>query len=117
MIRTETAELVETGEKIDTKGRKIADSDRRREVIAQYGRSGLTQREFAKQEGIKYNTLVHWLSVTRRRQMVAAKPPVRFAELRLGARAPGLEVGLPNGIVIRGGDVVQIAAMIKALGR
>jgi hypothetical protein len=55
--------------------------------------------------------------VSRRGQVVAAKPPVRFAELRLGARAPGLEVGLPNGIVVRGGDVGQIAAMIKALGR
>jgi hypothetical protein len=49
--------------------------------------------------------------------VAAPKPPVRFAELRLGARAPGIEVGLPNGIVIRGADVAQIAAMIKALGR
>jgi hypothetical protein len=117
MIKTVTAELVETGEKIDTKGRKIADQARRQEVLAEYGRSGLTQHAFAKREGIKYNTLVHWLSVSRRGQVVAAKPPIRFAELRLGARAPGLEVGLPNGIVIRGGDVGQIAAMIKALGR
>jgi hypothetical protein len=35
----------------------------------------------------------------------------------LGSPAAGLEVGLPNGIVIRGSDVGQIAAMIKALGR
>lgn len=117
MIRTISAELVDTREKVDTKGRKIADEARRQEVLAAYAKSGLTQQAFAQQEGIKYSSLVRWLGMSRRSQVVAAKPPVRFAELRLGARAPGLEVGLPNGIVIRGGDVAQIAAMIKALGR
>ena len=117
MIRTVSTELVETGEKVDAKGRKIADTTRRAEVLSAYAKSGLTQAAFARQEGVKYSSLVRWLAMSRRRQVVAAKPPVRFAEVRLGARAPGLEVGLPNGIVIRGGDVVQIAAMIKALGR
>jgi hypothetical protein len=117
MIRNVTAELVETREKIDTKGRKIADEARRRDVLAEYAKSGLTQTAFAKAEGIKYSSLVRWLGLSRRGQVAAPKPPVRFAELRLGARAPGLEVGLPSGIVIRGADVAQIAAMIKALGR
>ena len=117
MLRTVSAELVDNREKIDTKGRKIADEARRREVLAAYTKSGLTQRAFASQEGVKYSSLVRWLGLSRRGQMALSKTPVRFAEVRLGARAPGLEVGLPSGIVIRGGDVEQISALIKALGR
>ncbi len=112
-----TAELIETGDKVDTKGRKIADKARRAEVVADYAKSGLTQAAYAKANGINLNTLVYWLMLSRRSQAAPAKPPVRFAELRLGGPTATLEVALPNGIVIRGGEVAQIAAMIKALGR
>jgi hypothetical protein len=86
-------------------------------VLAAYAKSGLTQRAFAREEGIKYSSLVRWLGLSRRGQVVAAKPPIRFAEVKFGARAPGLEIVLPNGVMIRGGDVAQLAAMMKALGR
>lgn len=115
-MRTVSPELVDSGEKTDTKGRKIADDARRREVLTAYAKSGMTQRVFAQREGVKYSTLVHWLGLSRRAQ-VALNKPVRFAEVRLGARAPGLEVALPGGIVVRGDDIGQIAALIKALSR
>ncbi len=110
------AEVVESGQKHDTKGRKIADAARRAEVLAAYDASGLTQRAFARREGVNYYTLVNWLE--RRRQRTPRTQPVRFAQLRLGAGGPaaGLEVCLPGGIVVRGHDVGQLAALVKALG-
>jgi hypothetical protein len=52
--------------------------------------------------------------VRRRREQPAA--PVRFAEVRLPRTRAGLEVCLPSGIVIRGTDGAQVAALVKALG-
>ena len=115
-MRTVSPELVDSGEKTDTKGRKIADESRRHEVLTAYAKSGMTQRAFAQREGVKYSTLVHWLGLNRRAQ-VAVNKPVRFAELQLGPKTPGLEVALPGGIVVRGDDIGQIVALIKALGR
>ncbi|MGD1031775.1 MAG: hypothetical protein ABSA05_11615 [Opitutaceae bacterium] len=116
MLQAISTELVETGEKRDARGRKISDEARRAEVLAAYDCCRLTQRAFARQEGIKYYTLAYWLKVRRKEQATPNKP-VRFAELRLGGRAPGLEVSLPGGIAIRGDDAGQIAALVKALSR
>jgi len=82
-------------------------------ILAAYDASGLTQKAFAEREGVKYHTLVTWL-VRRRREQPAA--PVRFAEVRLPRTRAGLEVCLPSGIVIRGTDGAQVAALVKALG-
>jgi hypothetical protein len=43
--------LVNTGEKRDSRGRRIAAADHRAALIAAYEASGLTQREFADREG------------------------------------------------------------------
>ena len=116
MLQAISTELVETGEKRDTRGRKIADAARRAEVLAAYDTCRLTQKAFARQEGVRYYTLTYWLKL-RRKEQAASNPPVRFAEVHLGARAPGLEVGLPGGVVIRGDDVGRVAALVKALSR
>jgi hypothetical protein len=88
-------------DKRDSRGRAIADRQRREEVLVEYDRSGMTQKAFAKHEGIKYHTLVSWLA-WRRRMGVASG--AKFAEVRLGpvSRPAGLEVMLPNGLVVRG---------------
>jgi hypothetical protein len=116
------AELVESSEKHDVSGRKLAGDARRMALMAAYDKSGLTQRAFCEREGVKYHTLVTWL-VRRRRERPAAPPEetapgtVRFAQVRLPRIGGGLEIALPNGIVIRGADTTQVAALVKALGR
>jgi hypothetical protein len=58
MVTNTTAkmELVETGEKRDRVGRKIAPAWRREELIGTWERSGLMQTEFARRAGVQYPT-------------------------------------------------------------
>jgi lambda repressor-like predicted transcriptional regulator len=114
-----SAELVDASEKRDVSGRKLAGEARRSALLAAYDRSGLTQRAFSVREGVSYHTLVTWL-VRRRRERPAAQEKaavVRFAQVRLPRVRGALEMVLPNGIVIRGADADQVAALVKALGR
>ena len=114
-MATISAELVSTDEKRDSRGRKLAGDARRVAVLAAYDRCGVTQREFARSEGGNYHTLVTWLERRRRETTPAATRPVRFAELRIPARVGGLEVCLPGGVIVRGHDAAQMAALIRAL--
>ena len=85
----------------------------REAIIAAYERSGLTQREFASKEGIKFFTFTGWLRSRRHRTEKRT-----FAEVKV-AKRPGasiLEVGLPGGAVVRGTEVESIAALVRALG-
>jgi len=117
-----TAELVECSERRDVSGRKLAGDARRIALLEAYDKSGLTQRAFCEREGVKYHTLVTWL-VRRRREAPKSAPAerrperVRFAQVRLPQIGGSLEVALPNGIVIRGADALQVTAIVKALGR
>jgi hypothetical protein len=113
-METIAAELVDTGAKRDGRGRRLAQRREREAVIAAYERSGLTQREFAEREGIKFFTFTGWL----KRQRAAGPGPafVRVKLPRVGAGA-GLEVALPNGVVVRGGEVEPIAALVERLSR
>jgi lambda repressor-like predicted transcriptional regulator len=110
-----SAELVTSDEKRDSRGRKIAGDARRTAVLAGYDRCGLTQREFARSEGVSYHTLVTWLTRRRRETAPATTRPVRFAEVRMPAGMGRLEVCLPGGVVVRGHDAGQVAALVKAL--
>jgi hypothetical protein len=113
---TISAELVASDEKRDSRGRKIIGEARRLAVLEAYDRCGVTQREFARGEGVNYHTLVEWLVRRRRERAPAATKPVRFAELRMPAgRVGGLEVCLPGGLIVRGHDAEQVAALVKAL--
>jgi len=116
---TITAELVESGEKRDSRGRRIGGDARRVAMLAEYDRSGLTQRAFATREGLKYHTLVAWLTRRRREHEVKAPVPqvVRFAQVRMPRTRPVMEIVLPNGIVIRGVDPREVATLVKILGR
>src|SRR5271170_7292735 len=113
---TITAELVASDEKRDSRGRKIAGEARRLAVLEAYDRCGVTQRAFARSEGVNYHTLVDWLVRRRRETTPAATKPVRFAEVRMPmGRVGGLEVCLPGGVIVRGQDAAQVAALVKAL--
>jgi hypothetical protein len=116
-MATISAELVSSDERRDSRGRKLVGDARRQAVLAAFDRAGVTQREFARREGVNYHTLVTWLDRRRRKAPPAVQPPIRFAELQMpvSARTPGLEVCLPGGVIVRGGDVAQVAALVKAL--
>lgn len=115
-MATISAELVTSDEKRDARGRKLADEARREAVLAAYDRcGGMTQRDFARSEGVSYHTLVSWLVRRRREKGLKRIPAVRFAEVGVPARMDGLEVCLPGGVIVRGHDAAQLAALIKAL--
>ncbi len=110
------AEVVETGEKRDRRGRRVTPVARRTELVRAYQASGLTQAEFARREGLRYSTFAHW--VLKASKAALTEVPVRFAEMRLPAFAPGrpgLEVHLPDGLVVRGDRAEDLAALVRAL--
>jgi hypothetical protein len=118
-MATTTYEVLIGETKRDTRGRKIISAERWQELIAGYEASGLTQRQFARQEGVNYHTFSAKLMRSRRQAESAAAGS--FVEARVpivGWTNPrALEVQLPGGMVIRGGDVAAMAALVKALGR
>ena len=119
------AEVFDTPRR-DRRGRQVLGEERWTQLLADFDRSGLTQRAFAEREGIRYPTLVSRL-VRRRREgsdagSVAATPePSRrsalgFAEMLMPASAATpLEVQLPDGVVVRGGSPAALAELVRAL--
>jgi hypothetical protein len=105
----------------DTRGHQLYGEARRRAFITAYLQSGLTQKAFARREGIKYSTFTAWLQ--RRRgasKRTTNAPPaaaaMRFTELKLPTLlGGGLEVSLPDGTVVRGSRVGDVAALVKTL--
>jgi hypothetical protein len=51
-MMTITTELVDTGAKRDGRVRRIATTEEREALVAQYHESGLTQKAFAEREGM-----------------------------------------------------------------
>lgn len=60
-----TAEVLDDRRKSDARGRKIVARERRAELLAAYTGSGLTQRAFARREGINFHTFI---ATSRRRR-------------------------------------------------
>jgi transposase-like protein len=112
-------ELVETGEKRDRVGRKITPRVRREELVRAWRHSGLTQAEFARREGVQYPTFASWVQQARAGSLTrkGAAPKMRFAEVPWPANfgPAALEVRLPDGTMLRGGSVVELAALARAL--
>ena len=128
---TATTELVETGEKRDTLGRRHTPAERRAELLAAYRASGLTQSAFARREGVRYSTFCTWAQAEREAGRLPVAPAgrkgrrpvppgsVRFAEVQLppmpAQATNGLEVRLPDGTLLRGGSAVELAALVRAV--
>ena len=110
-----TTEVVETGEKRDGRGRRLAVGRHREAMIAAYQRSGLTQRAFAEREGIGFFRFVAWLK--RHRQQRGKSDFVEVNVPRQPATTSQVEVALPSGVVVRGADVEQIARLVERLVR
>lgn len=110
-MATITTELIDA--KRDTTGRQIRTATEREELLAAYWESGLTQKAFAAREGIRYTTFVTWVQDGRRRRPAAK---VAFRELTLRPRPNvGVEVQLPDGTVVRGGQAGEVAQLVRLL--
>ena len=118
---TTAALLVETGDKRDGRGYRIATLARRAEMVAEYRGSGLTMAAFARRESLAYSTFAGWVwKSDRARGSGRATPsPVRFAQVQLPAVAAGsvasLEVRLTDGTVVRGSSAAELAQLVRAL--
>jgi hypothetical protein len=115
-----TTELIENGTKVDGRGRRIVTAKERETLIGSYRSSGLTQRAFAKREGIKYSTFTSWLQ--GRRYAARASSKAVFAEVAMlpGVSVPTkasgeLSVQLPDGTLIRGSGARDIGELIRVL--
>jgi transposase-like protein len=115
-----TAELVDTGEKRDGRGRRMMARTHRMALIESYRASGLTMAEFARRESVNYTTFAGWIA--KAGKALSSRSPMKFAEVRLptpppvgAGRGDQVEVRLPDGTVLRGGRVADLVAVIKAL--
>ena len=112
-----TAELVDSGETRDRRGRRITKAQRRSELVTDFRSSGLTMAAFARREGINYATFAGWVAAQR---VEPAKSQIKFREVQLPALPPPkddapLEVRLPDGTMVRGGKVADVVTLLKAL--
>ncbi|WP_309401090.1 IS66 family insertion sequence element accessory protein TnpA [Cerasicoccus maritimus] len=111
-------EIVDSGLKRDSVGRRIESDAERERLLEAYDVSGQTQKAFAVQHGLAYSTLVYWLKLRRQKEQAAAIPKTvsLFQEVSLPSVSPSfLEVCLPDGLVLRGGDAETLAVLAKAL--
>ena len=88
-------------------------------MLETFGTSGMTQEAFARREGINRYTLATWLRKKRQEALKQAPSvPQRFVELGLPRSTASrfcLEVVLPDGLIVRGSEAKQLAALIRGL--
>ena len=109
-------EVVETGEKRDARGRRMAPKLRRAAMLAAYEGSGLTMSAFARREGIRYYTLIDWLRQRRERlAREAMVKPVGFVEGDGPGVGYALEVVLPGGLIGRARGAEEAVACVRGL--
>jgi len=117
------AELVDVGEKRDSRGRRVFPSAERRKLIGAYRASRMTMAEFARHEGINYSTMAGWVHRDHPKCAGSTKRAIEFAQVQLPIAAmpqfpasrAELEVRLPDGTVLRGGRVTDLVTLAKAL--
>jgi hypothetical protein len=93
------------------------------QVAESFEASGLTQKEFSTQRGLRLSTLQSWV-YRRRRQRAGKTPAVRLLPVEVSTVAQvspvPLEVVLASGARLRfsvGADVDYVARLVTALGR
>ena len=97
--------------KSDTLGRMRTPPERRKELLAEFERSGLSGKKFAALVGVKYSTFAFWLQQRRRKAASAAKPPdtVRWLEAVVEkAQDSGGKTGLALAVELPGGARLEI---------
>lgn len=110
--------------KSDRTGRPRYTERYKEEVLAAYGRSGMSGPAFARHCGVKYPTFAAWVTKRRREGegSAGAAGPSRqhfvLAEIGGGSGSEGLEIDLPGGARARLSDaraIPLLAELIKAL--
>ena len=117
------AEVVDVGEKRDSRGRRVFPSAERRKLVGAFRASRVTMAEFARREGINYSTMAGWVHRDHPKCAGSPKRAIEFAQVQLPIAAmpqlpasrAELEVRLPEGTVLRGGRVTDLVALVKAL--
>ena len=114
-----TAEVVDTGDRRDGRGRRTMARAHRLAMIDAYRASGLSMAAFARRERIKYPTFAGWM---HRAGMAGSGEAIRFAEVKMPmlpgppvGGGPELEVRLADGTVVRGSRVADLLALVRAL--
>lgn len=119
------AVVVDEGGRRDVRGRRRVSVQMRERLLDQFECSGMTQRAFARREGINYHTLVSWRH--KRLNRGEAGDALVFHEAQLTADRGGggesfrgepgspVEVVLPDGVLVRGGDARALAAVVRLL--
>lgn len=117
------AEVVDVGEKRDSRGRRVFPRAERRKLVGAFHASRMTMAEFARREGINYSTMAGWVHRDHPKGAGSTKRAIEFAQVQLPMAAmpqfpafrAELEVRLPDGTVLRGGRVTDLVALVKAL--
>lgn len=117
-METIRTELVAGTSKRDRRGRKILSEAQWRETLASYERSELTQSEFCRREGINLHTFVgrRWRQRRTRPVGVPMFLEAKLPTLAVAAAGYGLEVVLPGGVIVRGRQAADVAALVRVLG-
>jgi hypothetical protein len=126
-VEIQESTLMEDDSRRDTRGRRRIGRVERQRYLEEFDRSGLTQRAFAKQEGLNYYTFISWLHGRRREQAGESTcGDALFQEVQVGlpggsfAQRPStgaLEAVLPSGLVVRGADPRDVAELVRLLAR
>jgi hypothetical protein len=103
---------------------KPADKSQWVRIAEQFEQSGLTQQQFAQQQGLPLSTVQSWIYRRRRQASRSPVQPVRLLPVEVSP-APvtdrgGLEIVTPRGVRLRvpaGTDVDYVAGLVAALGR
>lgn len=117
-MNTAELHLVDDDSKRDSRGRRQMPKAERERLAKESLNCGISLRDFARSEGINYNSLIYWRQQLRDKApapQTLSEPTVHFAECTLPANGHPLEVQLPDGTLVRGNNAEAIAHLIKAL--
>jgi transposase-like protein len=101
---------------VDTRGRVRVTPEQRRQLLAEFARSGESAPNFARRLGLKYSTFAAWVMRARRRRS-PAKPPLRLLEAVVAPAPTNLTVlvQLPGGARVELRDASQIPLVVAVL--
>ena len=98
---------------------------KRREILEEFEKSGLTGARFAALAGIKYQTFASWVQERRRERGAGGPGPagkrrgeVRFLEAmveKAAASPAALEIELPGGVRLRITDAGQMPLAVQLI--
>lgn len=103
---------------------KPADTPQWVRTAEQFEHSGLTQKQFAQQQGLPLSTVQSWIYRRRRQAVAVSAPPVRLLPVEMAAAAESsagkVEILTARGVRVSfamGSDVFYVARLVAALER